>query len=53
MGHGAKLTSSYILHMFILAAVMYVDDTDLMHWAPSPPTTAEKLVEQVQEAMAD
>ena len=49
MGHGAKLTSSYMNQMFLIAAVMYVDDTDLLHWAPSITTTTnEELIEQVQ-----
>lgn len=39
MGNGAKLTSSYTARMFCLAAVMYVDDTDLLHWAPSASTS--------------
>jgi len=53
MGHGAKLTSAYTSRMFILAAVMYVDDTDLLHWASSPTTSSEELVQQVQEATND
>ena len=53
MGHGAKLTSAYTSRMFILAAVMYVDDTDLLHWAPSPTTSSGELVQQVQEATND
>ena len=44
MGHGDKLTSSYTARMFILAAVMFVDDTDLLHWAPSHTTTPDELV---------
>ncbi len=31
MGSGAKLTSCYAEQMFLLAAAMYVDDTDLFH----------------------
>jgi len=27
---------------------MYVDDTDLLHWAEGPETTDEELVEKVQ-----
>ena len=34
---------------FLLAAIMYVDDTDLLHWAPNSRCTVEKLIEQVQE----
>ena len=39
--------------MFILAAVMYVDDTDLLHWAPSPTTSSTELVKQAQAATND
>ena len=53
MGHGAQLTSAYTSRMFILAAVMYVDDTDLLHWAPSPTTPSRELVQQVTEATND
>jgi len=53
MGNGAKLTSSYAARIFLLAAAMYVDDTDLLHWADSPVTEDEELVEQVQAATND
>jgi len=39
--------------MFLIAAVMYVDDTDLLHWAPFVTTTDEELIEQVQQATND
>ena len=32
----------------MLAAVMYVDDTDLLHWAKSPEVEDEELIESVQ-----
>ena len=35
MEHGVKLTSCYAARLFLLAAVMYVDNTDLLHWGPS------------------
>ena len=50
IGNGANLTSSYTCRMFILAADMYVDDTDLLHLAPSQHYSDYELVEQVQEA---
>lgn len=53
MGHGAKLTSSYTARLFLLAAVMYVDDTDILHWAESQTTTDDELVAQVQQAQND
>jgi len=31
-GHGAQIYSSYYKRLLLLAAVMYVDDTDLIHW---------------------
>ena len=36
--------------MFLLAAVMYVDDTDLLHLAPSKQTTDEELFTQVEDS---
>ena len=53
MGHGAKLASTYTCRMFILTAVMYVDDIDLLHWAPSPTTSVTEWVEQAQAATND
>ncbi len=32
---------------------MYVDDTDLLHWAPSPETTDDELIDLVQQATMD
>jgi len=53
LGHGAKLTSSYMARLFLLAAVMYVDDTDLLHLASSPETTDEELISQAQHQVID
>ena len=53
MGHGAKLTSAYSSRLFLLAAVMYVDDTDLLHWARSPSTRGDELIQQVQGSTND
>ena len=30
-GGGAKITSPHLARVFLFAAVMYVDDTDLLH----------------------
>ena len=38
MGHGARLTSVMSVRMFLLAAIMHVDDTDLLHWDPTLTT---------------
>ena len=53
MGHGAKLTSSYMAPLFLLAAAMYVDDTDLLHWGNDRNMDDKELIEQVQQATTD
>ena len=40
----------YTCRMFLLATVMYVDDTDLLHLAPSQETSDEELIHQVEES---
>ena len=50
-GGGAKITSPYFARVFLLAAVMYVDDTDLMHWPEDPNASDEDLIEKVQEEL--
>ena len=35
IGNGAKMILAYTYRMFLLAATMYMDDTDLLHLAPS------------------
>jgi hypothetical protein len=47
-GGGAKITSPHLARVFLFAAVMYVDDTDLLHWAESPEDKDEELIESVQ-----
>ena len=34
----------------LLAAILFVDDTDSLHWAPTPTTMDEELIERVQKA---
>ena len=53
MGHGAKISSSYTSRLFALAAVMYVDDTDVLHWPVSCCTDPDELVAHVQQATTD
>jgi hypothetical protein len=53
MGHGAKIPSSYFGCLFYLSVVMYVDDTDLLHWTESPATNPKELIEFVQWATMD
>jgi hypothetical protein len=53
MGHGACICSSYSARLFVIAAVMYVDDEDILHWPPSTHTSPEDLIEYVQKATTD
>ncbi len=53
MGNGATLTSSYVSRLFLLAAAMYVDDSNLLHMADSPHSSDEELIQKVQGATND
>ena len=53
MGNGETLTSAYTASLFLLTAIMYIDDTDLIHWAPIQDASSEELVLQVQTATMD
>jgi hypothetical protein len=46
-GHGAWIYSLYFHQLFILAAVMHVNDIDLLHWPSSPSTAPEELIEYI------
>ena len=50
-GCGVEMTSPYFSRVFLMAAVMYVDDTDLLHWADSPTATDRELIEKVQREL--
>jgi len=50
MDNGANMTSTYTCRMFLLSAVMYVDNTDLLHLAPSQEMSDEELITQVEES---
>ena len=50
MGHGIQLASTYTARLFLLTPVCYVDDTDLLHFAPSVNTTDRELFVQVHAA---
>ena len=52
MGHGAHLTSSLTTRVFLLAAVMYVGGTDILHWAQSLYTEGEDLIEYIQHLLS-
>jgi len=49
-GHGAQIYSSYYKRLLLLAAVMYVDDTDLIHWSHIPGCSPEELIATAQTA---
>ncbi len=53
LGHGARVVLSYTQQLFHLTAVMYLNDTDLLHWPPLSAINSEDLVEHVQQAMTD
>jgi hypothetical protein len=50
MGHGAKILSSFSRQLFHLTAVMYFNDTDLLHWPKSSCINLKELVALVQKA---
>jgi hypothetical protein len=43
-GFGARIYSSYYKCLLILVAVMYVNNTDLVHWSSLPSCTPVKLI---------
>jgi hypothetical protein len=47
-GFGARIYSSYYKCLLILVAVMYVNDTDLVHWSSLPSCTPVKLIATAQ-----
>ena len=53
LGHGVKLTSAYMARVFLLAAVMYVDNIDLLHVVSSATASDSELIKQVQEGTTD
>ena len=50
-GFGAQIYSSYYWRLLILAAIMYVDDTDLVHWSCLPFCSPVELIAAAQTAM--
>jgi len=44
------MTFTYTCRMFLLAAVMYVEDTGLIHLAPSQEMSDEELISQIEES---
>ena len=47
-GFGAQIYSSYYIHLLHLAAVMYVKDTNLVHWSCIPSCTPAELIAAAQ-----
>jgi hypothetical protein len=50
-GYGARLYSGWSGNDVYLAALLYVDDTDLLHSAPAPDLPTQVLVKWVQQAI--
>ena len=51
MGHGCIYISPVTLTFFTLAAILYVDDTDLLMRARGPRTPDRKFCEEIQRAI--
>jgi hypothetical protein len=49
-GYGAQIYSSYYKQLLLFAAIMYVDDTDLIHWSRIPIYNPEELISVAQTA---
>jgi len=49
-GHGSQTLTSYSHRILILAAILYVDDTDMIHSTPSVTATAQELITHMQKA---
>ncbi len=47
---GARIYSSYYEQLLLLAAVMFIKDTDLIHWADQPSCSPSKLIASAQTA---
>ncbi len=43
-GFGAQINSSYYRQLLLLAAVMYIDDTNLIHWSRQPFCSSVELI---------
>jgi hypothetical protein len=48
LGHRANIRSSYVPRLFWLSAMMYMDDTNLLHWPKSSATDPKELIAHVQ-----
>ncbi len=49
-GHGSQTLTSYSHCLLTLAAILYVDNTDMIHATPSVSATAQELISHTQDA---
>jgi hypothetical protein len=49
-GHGSQTLTSYSHCLLILAAILYVNNTNMIHTMPSVTATAQELISHTQEA---
>jgi hypothetical protein len=49
-GHGSQTLTSYSHCLLTLAAILYVDDTNMIHATPSVSATAQELISHTQDA---
>jgi hypothetical protein len=49
-GYGAQIYLSFYKQLLILAAIMYVDDTNLIHWSSTPNCNPKQLIAAAQTA---
>jgi hypothetical protein len=53
MGHEVKVETAVTGLLFAIAAIIYVDDTDLLHWARTAVMMDKEFFAQVQQATID
>ena len=53
LGHGMNTRSAISQRLFLLAAIIYVDDTDLIHWAKFYGMTDDDFISDVQNGVTD
>jgi hypothetical protein len=53
LGHGINIKTAVSARVFLLAAIIYVDDTDLLHWARFYGITDEEFFNDIQQATLD
>ena len=53
LGDGMEAKSSLAGRIFLLAAIIYVNDTDLLHWAKFYGISDDEFKAQIQQATTD